>query len=74
MITTDVQALTIDDKWGATIARSVEAELDALIQQLVGRLHVLADRYESTLHDLDQGVDDLSAKVAGYLVMMGVDG
>lgn len=68
----EIERLVIDDKWGATITCGVEAELQALIQQLVSRLRVLAERYESTLCDIECEVDRLSAKVAVHLAEMGV--
>lgn len=68
----DIELLVIDDKWGATITRGVEAELQALIQQLVTRLRELAERYESTLGARECEVDTLSAKVASHLAAMGV--
>lgn len=69
----DIKTLVIEDKWGATISRGIEAELAALIQKLVERLRVLAGRYESTVSDLDAEVAALSAKVASHLATMGVE-
>ncbi len=72
LTTADIQQLVVDDKWGATIASGVEAEIEALTQQLVGRLQALAERYEHTLGDLEYEIDGLSVKVAGHLAVMGV--
>jgi len=69
---TEIQGLVIDDKWGATIDRGVGAEVGGLIQCLVERLCVLADRYGTTLEDLDHDVAMLSARVAEHLAAMGV--
>jgi type I restriction enzyme M protein len=68
----DIQVLVIDDKWGATIANSVQSEFDVLTQYLVTRLRELADRYESTLGALDVEVEVLNAKVSEHLAEMGV--
>ncbi|MDQ3541168.1 MAG: SAM-dependent methyltransferase, partial [Chloroflexota bacterium] len=72
LTTTDIQGIVIDDKWSATIASGVSAELDALSRHLVGRLHVLADRYEATLGDFESEVERLSAKATEHLLAMGV--
>lgn len=70
--TEDVQALVIDDKWGGTIRGRIGAEVTALGQALIGRLRVLADRYESTVSELDAAVDELGTKVAEHLAAMGI--
>ncbi|MEU6131419.1 type I restriction-modification system subunit M [Saccharopolyspora sp. NPDC047091] len=72
LTTENIQALVIDDKWGGTIRSRIGAEVTALGQALIGRLRVLADRYESTVDELDDAMDVLSAKVAQHLVDMGV--
>jgi Type I restriction-modification system methyltransferase subunit len=69
----DIKTLVIEDKWGATVSRGIEAELAALIHKLVERLRVLAGRYEATVSDLDSKVRELSAKVAAHLSGMGVN-
>lgn len=69
----EIKALVIDEKWGATVARGIEAELDALMQKLASRLFSLASRYEETVRELDREVAKSSAKVAAYLSMMGVE-
>ncbi len=68
----DIQALVIDDKWGGTIHDRINAEVTALRQALVARLHVLADRYESTVAEIDAVVEELNARVAAHLAAMGV--
>lgn len=69
----DIRSLVIDDKWGARLQGGVSAELNTLIQTLVERLRVLAERYEETVGELDREVQALSAKVAAHLVAMGVE-
>jgi type I restriction enzyme M protein len=70
--TADVQNVVIDDKWRGRMVAGVKAELGALIQKLVERLNVLAERYEWTVDDLDSEVMAMSAKVAAHLAAMGV--
>lgn len=69
----DIKSLVIDDKWGMTIARGIGAEQAALIQQLVDRLRVLADRYSETVGNLAAEVESLSALVEAHLRAMGVE-
>ncbi|MFF0539968.1 N-6 DNA methylase [Streptomyces coelicoflavus] len=69
----DIRSLVIDDKWGGTIRSRIDGELTALVQALVARLRVLADRYESTVGQLDGEVERLSAKVSAHLIAMGVE-
>jgi len=68
----DIEQLVIDDKWGATITQGVESELQSLIQHLVSRVRVLADRYASTLNAIECEVETLTAKVMSHLIAMGV--
>lgn len=70
---TDVQTLVLDDKWRATATSRVAAEVEALTLALVGRIEQLGDRYRQTLSALSAELDDLEAKVAGYLAAMGVE-
>ncbi|MEV0021796.1 class I SAM-dependent DNA methyltransferase [Streptomyces atroolivaceus] len=72
LTTADIQSLIIDDKWGATIRGRIGGEVTALGQALVARLRVLADRYESTVGDLEAQIEALAARVATHLAAMGV--
>lgn len=73
LTTEDIQSLVIDDKWGGTIRGRIGGELTALGQALVGRLRVLAERYESTVGELEAAAKQLSSKVAVHLTTMGVN-
>src|SRR5690606_9641428 len=44
LTTDDIHTLVIDDKWGNTIRGRIGAEVTALGQALIARLHVLANR------------------------------
>jgi len=68
----DIKTLVIGDKWGATIAARISAELVAAVQRFTTRLRVLANRYEATVDELDAELDVLTAKVANHLAEMGV--
>lgn len=70
----DIQELVVDDKWGSTIRAWIDAEVTALGQALIARLHVLADRYESTVGEIDAQLESQSAKVAAHLAALGVNG
>jgi type I restriction enzyme M protein len=72
LTTEEIQSLVISDKWGAQIARGVEAELSALIQNLVERLHLLAERYAETLEAVDDELSALESKVVRHLAEMGI--
>ena len=73
MLTTeDIKALVIDDKWGATIATGISAELVAAVQRFTSRLHILADRYGATVDELDREIETLAARVAEHLAAMAV--
>ncbi len=68
----ETQALVIDDKWMASLAASVQAELDRVSQTLTGRLRELAERYANPLPQLTDEVEALAAKVTAHLGNMGV--
>ena len=44
----------------------------AAVQRFTTRLRVLANRYESTVGDLDAAIEALNAKVSDHLAAMGV--
>jgi type I restriction enzyme M protein len=69
----EVQALVVDDKWLASLAADLQAELDTISQALTRRITELADRYADPLPQIEAEVDALSAKVAAHLVRMGYD-
>ena len=61
----------VHDKWLATLAASVQGELDRVSQTLTGRIRVLAERYAKRLPELESDVEALSAKVEAHLKQMG---
>ena len=71
MTEADVKSLVVDDKWIATLKRSVESELNRVSQTLTSRIRVLADRYVASLPSLTDEVDSISARVDEHLKKMG---
>jgi type I restriction enzyme M protein len=67
----EVKSLVVDDKWLASIAATVQGELDRVSQTLTGRIRQLAERYESPLPMLSDDVDRLAARVEEHLKAMG---
>jgi type I restriction enzyme M protein len=67
----DIQSLVIDDKWMATLAGTVQGELDRVSQTLTGRIRQLAERYAVPLPKLTDEVAALTARVEGHLAKMG---
>ena len=68
----DVQQLVIDVKWGTAIEGRIRAEEDGLIRKLIDRISELGDRYDSTVGDITDQVDEFSARVGAHLSEMGV--
>jgi type I restriction enzyme M protein len=67
----DVKALVLDDKWGATITRRVDGVLTSLVVNLVARTQVLGDRYGRTVEELDSSLASFDEKVSEHLAAMG---
>lgn len=70
----DIRSLVIEDKWGVTVKSRIGAEVHALGGALVARLHLLADRYRSTVGELDGEIEMLGDRVAAHLAAMGIKG
>ncbi len=67
----EIKKLVVDDKWLATIAGTVQAELDRVSQTLTGRLRELAERYATPLPTLTANVAMLAARTDSHLKKMG---
>jgi type I restriction enzyme M protein len=72
LTTNDIKTLVIDDRWGATIAAGISAELVTSVQRFTARLGILADRYEATMASLDAAIAAGRTKVEAHLAAMGV--
>ncbi len=68
----DVRSLVVEVKWLGALEADVRTELDRVSRSLAGRLRQLAERYATTLSQLEDEVSALAAKVAGHLRKMGV--
>jgi type I restriction enzyme M protein len=66
-----IKSLVVDDKWLAAIEAAVQSEMDRVSQQLTRRVKELAERYEASLPQMSERVDELGARVNGHLERMG---
>jgi type I restriction enzyme M protein len=67
----EIKRLVVDDKWLATLAATVQSELDRVSQALTGRIRQLAERYATPLPKLTSEVEILATRVNEHLKRMG---
>lgn len=67
----DVKQLVVDDKWMQTIETALKVEIDHISQTLTNRINELAERYETSLPEIDKQVAELESRVNAHLVKMG---
>jgi len=67
----EIKQLVVDDKWMATIERSVKTEMERISQGLTQRIKELAERYETTMPKQTAEVATLELKVNAHLEKMG---
>lgn len=67
----EVQELVIEEKWWASLSKSIDAEIEAISQRLAGRIGELGTRYAHTLEALHHTSQALEAKVNNHLQNMG---
>lgn len=67
----EIKALVVDDKWMASIERSVKTEMERISQRLTQRIKELAERYETPLPNQTAEVAELEDKVMAHLKEMG---
>jgi type I restriction enzyme M protein len=67
----EIKTIVVDDKWLATLAASVQSELDRVSQTLTGRIRQLAERYATPLPKLTGEVATLADRVDDHLKKMG---
>ncbi len=67
----DIKTLVVTDKWLATLATSVQGELDRVSQALTGRIKQLTERYATPIPQLTAEVVTLSERVDSHLKKMG---
>ncbi len=67
----DVKQLVVNDKWMQTIETAIKGEIDHISQTLTNRIKELAERYETSLPEIDKEVAELEKKVNAHLEKMG---
>lgn len=67
----EIKGLVVDDKWMTTIEKDIKTEVERISQRLSQRIKELAERYESTLSDISDKVDEYERKVQEHLLKMG---
>lgn len=67
----EIKQLVVDDKWMASIERSVKTEMERISQCLTQRVKELAERYETPLPKQTTDVIELETKVTAHLQKMG---
>ena len=67
----EIKTIVVEDKWIASLAVSVNREINNISQMLTGRIRQLAERYETPLPHLVSSVADLSGRVNEHLKRMG---
>jgi type I restriction enzyme M protein len=67
----EIKQLVVDDKWMASIERSVKTEMERISQRLTQRIKELAERYETPLPKQTTDVTKLEDKVNAHLQKMG---
>lgn len=67
----EIKQLVVDDKWMATLERSVKTEMERISQRLTQRIKELAERYETPLPKQTTDVTELETKVNAHLQKMG---
>jgi len=68
---TEIKQLAVDDKWMASIERSIKTEMERISQRLTQRIKELAERYETPLPKQTTEVAELENKVIAHLQKMG---
>jgi type I restriction enzyme M protein len=66
-----VRSLVLDDKWLPTITSRIANTVESLCRQVVGRIGVLAERYDATLAQIDAEVVRLSASAMAQELLAG---
>ena len=69
----DYKLLLINDKWYSALERSIDDEINQIIQVLSSRVKMIVERYASTLSDLENEVEEYGQKVKEHLKKMGIE-
>ncbi len=66
----EIQYLLIEQKWMAILELRIQNEMTNISHRLAQRIKELAERYENTLPQLTNDVDDMTKKVEAHLKKM----
>ena len=72
LTTDEVKRLVVENKWLTSIEQAIDGEVDKLGRNLTGRIKELAQRYESTLPELEALVNSYEIKVKSHLEKIGM--
>lgn len=67
----DIFDLLINKKWMSSLQTGINELMENLIQNLAGRIILLAERYEYTLDQIEREYKDFETKVSAHLRSMG---
>ena len=67
----EIKELLVNRKWYYSVFDGISALYDSASHDMANRISELADRYENTLPELEQSVEDYEAKVKAHLERMG---
>jgi len=67
---TEIKTIVVGKKWMAEMEKRISTEMDNISHRLTQRIKELAERYETPLPQLNNNVDELTAKVESHLRKM----
>ncbi|WP_370628932.1 type I restriction-modification system subunit M [Paenarthrobacter nitroguajacolicus] len=68
----DIKSLVLDQKWEQAISTAIIREVTKLTHHLVARIKQLGVRYDETVGDLENELEQLNERVSQHLAEMGV--
>ncbi len=69
----EIKDLVLNHKWKAHLETTLHQEQDKISQALTQRIQALAERYATTLTELETELTEASGKVAVHLQKMGLE-
>ena len=69
----DCRSFLIDTKWYAALERSMDDEVNRVVNGLCNRVKTIGERYASTLSQLESEVEEYSQRVEEHLKKMGLE-
>jgi type I restriction enzyme M protein len=67
----EIKQVAVDDQWMAALEAAVQGEVDRVSQNLTQRVIELAERYETSVSQMNEHVNKLEEKVNHHLERMG---